>query len=247
MNLSDLNEKFTDRVPAETSLASPGNIEDWGKSKPIPWNANDATTLNGKLKERGWEVIGIGMGARVYKNPSYPNWVMKAFTPKDRGYMRFYSMAKRSENPHFPEVGRMGYLDFEETDDYPRRVFVVMIEQLTPIEKNPMTGQPTGDKLYVVQFLDKYTDGYCDEDGKLTDNGRGSISAGEDAIRNVEYACTRGSVVFNLFPHLQEACDMVKNVIDSKKKYYQDVHQGNIMWRGTMPVFTDVIVAWERA
>jgi len=50
-----------------------------------------------------------GAFAEIYENPAMPQWVLKVF-PGDRGYMNLYMLAKKTNNVHFPHVGRMGRL-----------------------------------------------------------------------------------------------------------------------------------------
>lgn len=61
-----------------------------------------------------------------------PQWVLKVF-PGHRGYMNLYMLAKKTNNVHFPHVGRMGRLLIPgkpPVED--ASVLAVMIERLAP-------------------------------------------------------------------------------------------------------------------
>lgn len=131
MKLLDLlNEKFTD-MDLEMSGVKP-------RKGSFKRTTSDMSVHNSReeiLADNGWERIGAGAFSSVYANEAYPDRVLKVFSNRDPGWTRFYSMAKRSENPHFPEVARLGIMDFNGQSFY-----VCLIERLTSsyeVEENP--------------------------------------------------------------------------------------------------------------
>lgn len=130
MNLLDLlQEKFTDMSPQVGSQGlrkgPPTRKGAFGVSDQS-LSPNDV--VNKWFVQHGWNIISTGHWSRVYENPAQPNWVLKVMPGRDRGYMRFWSIAKNSNNIHFPEVGKMGVMDIPGGQS----VYCVMIEKLSP-------------------------------------------------------------------------------------------------------------------
>ncbi len=245
MRLTDLKEKFTDRsIPVSSGYELPRK-KDGTAYRPGAWDPQHRSrrAWSDILDKQGWTHIGRGMSGSAFTNPAHPDQVLKVFTPKDRGYMRFYSMAKRTDNPHFPEVGRMGYLDYEDDEtEEPSRVFAVTVEKLTPtsVEEVGHRKQPVGPEWEIIQFLESYMDGNMDSDGELTHDGRSRYSrpTNEEMLNRMIYIGKRCSDLFTRFPELQAACHIVMKAFP---RYVNDVGSNNVMWRGQTPVFTDAL------
>lgn len=61
-----------------------------------------------------------------------------------------------------------------------------------------------------------------------------------DIMKATKGDYTLPSIITDAYPHLQEACNLIKN--GAKSPIWVDTHQDNIMFRGNIPVITD---AWS--
>jgi hypothetical protein len=127
MKLLDLIEKFVDQTPEvdgeqATARSFPGRGQKWSSKERL--DVLDGLQLF--MEQRGWKILGTGYFASVFESPKVPGMVLKLMPRRDQGYMRFYSMAKRSDNPHFPVVSRLGVMNV------PDPMYAVLLEKLEP-------------------------------------------------------------------------------------------------------------------
>lgn len=126
MRIRDLSEKFIDQTPEvdgnrATSRSFPNRIYRRLNTEEI---IDLQKNLIDYMGEQGWDYIGKGHFSMVFESPKSPGMVLKLMPERDSGYMRFYSHAKRSDNPHFPVVSRMGVMNI------PDPMYAVLIEKL---------------------------------------------------------------------------------------------------------------------
>jgi len=121
MKLLDLIEKFSDHSPVLG-----GQEIRLGGNPRARSSSLDQYEVVSVLRKHGWDYLSSGNHALVFARDDQPQWVLKINTVRDRGFTRFYSMAKRSDNEHFPEVSRMGLLDILGVP-----VYAVQVERLT--------------------------------------------------------------------------------------------------------------------
>lgn len=124
MKLLDLFEKFVDEPPQVGDQTA--RLGSFKRNSDAPYSPVEA------LDKAGWRYIGGGAFSQVFKNPKLPGKVLKVIENKDIGWTRFYSMAKRSDNEHYPEVSRMGILDLDGQPHY-----AVLMEELIPSHRIP--------------------------------------------------------------------------------------------------------------
>ncbi len=193
-----LREKFTDaRVPLPRDM-QPTTVQDTGTIVENP-------AVIEYMKREGWTYIGEGLNAVVFGRPDSP-WVLR-LTDWDPGYLRFWSIAKHSENIHLPEVSRYGKVSFT-TDDMEHHVgFQSLVEKLT-------MGGPNEELLIrsTRDFFDARTRGFLPEE------------------------------VEHLYPEWRDALELIRSANlgrNGRYKYMTDIHRGNIMYRGDVPVITD--------
>lgn len=206
MRLVDLQERYSGReIP---NLAPQGG-------KPALKRTRDpirglATGIMEYMKERDWHYRNGGHFGGVFVNLQEPDVVLKIL-PRDTGYLRFYSIAKRSENPHFPEVGKIRTMQIGETP-----LYGLMIEKLQPY------------------------DGRYDEKARPITHGRPFDSyLSLSIVEYIEADDDQNFKVFDrLWPQLRPAVDKVKSVLGAR--YLHDIGSSNIMWRkGEFPVLID--------
>lgn len=224
MKLLDLFEKFRDQTPEL------GGYE----ARPQPYKdfsyGEHHESFDKLIKDAGWTYVNSGLMASVYEHPKYPGQVMKVLYRKDSGYLRFYSMAKRSDNPHYPEVSRLGVIKFPDTRrrtgwDSPNpdiTTYAVMLEKL-----NRYPSFPNQDNDDVDNFTTSFAEiirGYARFDKPLPE------------------------WIDEKWPLLRPALELIKKYAtmmkrgSSHRQYGVDIHSGNIMWRGNFPVITDPLI-----
>lgn len=185
------------------------------------------------MAQRGWTRIGSGAFGTVFKNPTQPGWVLKLFG-WDPAYMRFYSLAKRTDNPHFPEVSRMGTVVVPISRLRPEVKFnAVMIEELAPFHSNQSD---------LFQAMVDYADWYLNT--RFPDHRPAALAK-------------LAPVVESAYPHFRAACELLRPIIDKpaplsavarargiqQRSYWHDGKDENYRLRGDTPVFTDQFAA----
>ncbi len=214
-----LEEKFsgeTPKIAPDTPL-----VKGAGGEYNYATNHKDHRVV-GYFTDRGWNFVGTGNYASVFIHPSHPNKVLKIFK-WDPAYLRFWSIAKNSDNPHFPEVSRMGLVNvpirvqsLDEIKDISIRMFVVLVEQLLP-----MSHFRGDDTMYSWAMEIMVQAGNCAEFGN-------PISP----------------EVQKVYPHLNDAAMMIRQAklknTKTLNKYSIDIHDENVMFRDPFfPVITD--------
>lgn len=202
-------EKFTD-IDAElnSELARPGPVT----RRDYPTVEADRQRISDYIKAQGWSYLGHGAFSVSFTKSDTP-WVMKVMTETDPGYIRFYSLAKRSDNPHFPEVGRMGVLKIPLGGKIVP-VHVVMLEKLNDSPPRGVVDIRSDISLYAES------------------PSRFPLSKSiTDRFPELESA-------LNELVGLKS-----KKVSYSDQPMYRiDLHSGNIMYRGNTPVIIDPLV-----
>jgi len=149
MKIRDLLEKFTDvRVPLPRDM-QPTNVRD---TETI----SDNPHVRRYMEEEGWTFLGMGLNAMTFGKTGMP-WVLR-LTDYDPGYVRFWSVAKNSENPHLPEVSRYGKTSFTAEDGH-HVGFYTLVERLK-------LGGPNENELMMAthNFFQPKTRGFLPED-----------------------------------------------------------------------------------
>lgn len=205
MKIRDLKEKFWDGDPQVGQIkATRGSYR----------NQRERIDLFGS----GWSLIGEGAFAKVYENPEYPDQVLKILGGTDHGWIRFYSLARRTDNVHFPEVSRMGMLN---RDGYSK--YAVLMEKLN---RSPLTGN------LAKQFYDAVTNYMYNENSYL--------DLVTDIWPELPEACEMLKRVFDKEIRLRRRGWDPEYAYD--KGYAEDLSWSNLMWRGNVGVFTDPMV-----
>lgn len=226
MRLRDLSEKFSNQEPPVQSPRTGVKRPPW-LNREFDSRGRSRRGIDDTVDMHGWMRIGQGAYGMAYSNPAYPNNILKVFTMEDIGYVRFYSLAKRSENPHFPEVSYLRYIDYEDPDnDEIYRAYVLMLEKLSPVQ--------TEEQANLAEFLIYLTEGAIDRNGDITPYGRNYYDPARIQFLGDSY----GVSIWQIYPQLEEACRLLQGVLKNKT-YNNDLHLGNIMFRGNVPVFSD--------
>ncbi len=221
-----LQEKFTNvgaNVGGQDASKGPMGNPTYTPSRPTA----SLNAIEWYMAQQGYERLGTGNSANAYEDPKNPGWILKILPHRDRGYFRFYAMAKNSQNEHFPEVGRMGVLNMN-YHGKPFSAYAVMVEKL---EKNEnanagifayeserylLTQQPLS-KEYTMRWP-KWVSA-LDEVREL---------AGMVKIPGDDW--TKG-----------DAIPAGWEMANTKTKFWYgvDLHDQNIMWREGIPVIID--------
>lgn len=169
-----------------------------------------------ELKDQGWNNLGGGSFGQVFTNDKFPDWVLKIF--RDPAYLQFLSMSKKSNNPHFPRVGKVYRMwDSKNQNNF----YGCMIERLdfspgaleTPVDYFDRTRTWMGDRMppHLAQDFPQF-------------------------VR-----------LEKTWPKFREACKLIGKMIristrnNPKRAIQGDVNFYNMMMRGNCPVFTDPV------
>jgi len=214
MNLLSLFEKFQDEPLPQ--VGTPG-----GRVNPPVGDGRGAPEgADSTLRQSGWTRIGQGAYGSAYTHQSKPGWVMKVFW-KDPAYIRFYSLAKRSQNPHFPEVSRMEVMSFP-SEKGPVSVYAVLVELL---------GRYRGQDEAIPYQLSKFSAIYL--------GGREEFFAKQARQSAAKEYWNTKKLVQLTWPKWIPALDEIRGVMQ-RGSYVEDTHTGNIRWReGVYPVLID--------
>lgn len=216
MKLRNLSEKFVDQEAAygELKPRKGGVNRDWSD-----YDQTKTTQKKNILKQNGWREIGSGFFSTVYANRNVKDKVLKVFKGQDKGWTRYYSLAKRSDNPHFPIVSRLGVLDLLGEPHY-----CCLMEKLEPAFLNH--DSETNDFAWAIKrymhhrdeyFVDLYEEKYPDLMEALNEIGKLALPWTPGPNSRLRSGDTM--------------------------KYALDMKPDNIMWRGDIPVFTDPVYA----
>jgi len=229
-----IDEKFSGETPA---ISDDTPLTKGVSKKDSYFHAYQTTNyqIEAHFKQRGWIRLDAGNYATVYEHPEQPGKVLKVFK-WDPAYVRFWAIAKNSDNPHFPEVSRMGTVSipitvklFVDAPPGPRSpiatpqrmedkpidatMFVVLVEKLAPLAAG------LNSDYSWLKRIQEQSKGYL--------NGSG-----------IEPDITKK------FPLLTFALDLIREAkyknAKTRWKYSVDLHPGNMMIRdGNFPVITD--------
>jgi len=179
------------------------------------------------LSPKGWALIGQGAFGKVYANPQYESWVLKVFA--DQGYYDYLEATRKTNNPHFPRVGKrykiMGETD-PNSDSLSNGLFACMIEKLA---KRPTHSVP------LVKYLRRklpreYIAGrrhhsdFNDPPPKVTPRDQ----------KVIQYMEAK-------YPKLRDALGDLGEFCAQYLHMNLDLQPRNIMWRGDVPVFVDPV------
>lgn len=219
MKLLDLFEKFRDETPEVGGV----------KALPQPflrsYDHPIFPSIEHFMNQHGWTRLSSGLWADVFESTKNPHQVLKIIKGGDPGWTRFYSLAKRSDNPHFPEVSRLGIMkipDFRSgtlgRDDVRPdiRVIACLVEKLTRVPGYMLgkSGDIDDEVDHQAKMLSKQFTDY------ITDN------------------TPLGERIESTWPELRAALDLVRGLT---KHYLLDLHEYNFMWRYNTPVITDPV------
>lgn len=169
--------------------------------------------------------------ASVYGREDRP-YVLKLFTPKDYGYLRYLKLIMQMRNPHFPVLrGR----PMQVTQDY----WAVQLERLEPIEGSNLKLAEYA-SAYILDY--KWLRGYESENHEQTAYAN---TAGKPYTRRVNYnpitALRQKMAPFeHHYPDLAEALRVIGSVVIGPGED-ADLHDENYMQRGATIVITDPI------
>ncbi len=166
------------------------------------------------MEQRGWNKIGQGGYADVFYSEKQPQQVLKVFHD-DPGYIRFWAAAKNTDNPHFPEVSRMGRFAFVQ-DDQHVSLIGVLIEKL---ERVP-PGENYDDLYDLVRDIRFYLSTSTRELPLGITQRYPELQSALDILKKIN----TGS--------------------QGNPKYRLDITGSNILWRGDLPVISDPF-AWK--
>lgn len=224
-----IREKFSGLTPSikdQTPTKGPAAIGSYTIGTPGAF-----TFITHRLDSLGYSKLGQGKFGATFTHPEQPGLVLKVFEG-DKAYAKFWSLAKQSDNPHFPEVAK--------------------------IVRFNLPSQNRGSSLgpvshHAVSFLATWIE-------KLSGVPPRDIDQDQFA-RVLSYAVQYGDE-FNFpekyskrWPELFPALMMVRKIIMKQvprasefhdggrmiHPYGEDIHGGNYMWRGDTPVLTDPI------
>ena len=168
-----------------------------------------------KLADLGFSILGQGFFGMVFSNPSLP-YVLKIFTARDHAYVVWlkYCLSHR-DNPHVPKFrGKMIRLSGD--------VYAVRMEKLTA----------DADQSYWVVVLADAVLRAIEHKSDL-----------ENVIRayyyNEDIVLAKLQELEQEFPELLATLETVVTIYQKGQSLGHDVHPGNIMYRGRIPVITD--------
>ena len=173
------------------------------------------------LEDRGWEYLDSGSFGSVYTHRDYPDFVLKVF--RDPAYAKFLSFTNKSNNPHFPRVGRTFPIKHKN-----RIYHAVMIEKL-----NSSSGS-----------WDFFYEDYFNE-------GVWLYSKLERKKRFADHP--QYLEIDKKFPKYAEACQLIAQLVSDNTRRFSpdksrmdtDIKANNILYRGKVPVFIDPV--WDKA
>ena len=166
------------------------------------------------LLKHGFGLLGRGANGAVLKHPNL-NYVIKVFDAEDSAYLDFVRMVQSSgKNPHFPVFrGKPVQLT--------KRTWAIRMEPLATWERNSASILDRG----LLEIM------YLQEDGPGWMQHLQAPSAA-DAKRAV-------MMVLRKWPRMMQALDMMQQFATTHEEVRWDLHELNVMKRGSVPVFTD--------
>lgn len=171
------------------------------------------------------------------------DYALKLF-PKDDCYMDFLKFCKSHKSPHLPKIIKGPieltpfFLDkhYEPVKNMISKYYAVKIEKLQPF---PME---SGSEIYNAAFV------IC-TDKQLHDDYKAALKGGSVAsvLKSYEDAYRENGRDVNLKKY-KSFLDMMVKVLDEmdRGRCRPDVHTGNIMMRGNIPVIVDPYAAVEK-
>jgi len=174
-----------------------------------------------KMDDLGWTRIGSGSFGVVYEHPKHPGWVFK-LVMDDPAYLKFLSFTKNSDNPHFPRVGRTTKIQ-----SHRGLLDAVMIEKLTT---NSIPEPSPWEVDFGIRPYVDYYKSWCWINGR----NRATLTPEE---RRIEQE----------FPQFRRACLEISRFIKQNNRrnpqrfINTDIKDANMMFRGSIPVFTDPV------
>ena len=197
------------------------NIELYKKAKSImSGDIRDKSlyaTLNewqAIMDEYGFKHLGTGSYGSAYEHPSYP-WVFKIFK-NDKSYFAFLQYARKNQNnPNLPKI----------SGSYIR------------IRKDPK--HISSNDAYVVR-LEKLREMTADEWNKIEK----IIEIFQDMVADASYGGDATDEEIKLRNQYQGIYDIISAMwnADIFKNSHFDIHSGNVMMRGNVPVIIDPVV-----
>jgi len=137
---------------------------------------------------------------------------LKIFQSRDKAYIDFIKMVLANPNIHFPKFrGRLIKIN--------NFYYAVRMEKLKTTRSTKISG-----------IIDEYLR-----------YGRDMLEYGEERKKQIERYETYKNILkyFEKEPELKKACDII--ISNLFPKYYNDVHDSNIMKRGSTIVLTDPV------
>lgn len=166
------------------------------------------------LMSRGFRKMGSGGFGSVWEVPGKP-YVLKLFDVDDTAYQEFVTMAQRSNfNPHFP-MFRGSPIPLTP------QVRAIRMERLKPLNINWASALQRGIGV-ILEAIPLGSN--WQEDAQEDFNDR--------ELRDMQLALRK-------WPRLAEAAQMLIDLYNLSDRAEWDLHQQNVMLRGSTPVFTD--------
>jgi hypothetical protein len=166
-----------------------------------------------RLEIHGFEMLGDGASGSVWSHPQV-SYVLKLFMISDVSYLEYVKMViNGAANPHFPRFrGRPIQLT--------SKVYAIRMEKLSPWRDNSASVLDRA----IHTIMDVLYEGV---------NWRKQLQLRDSETQRAV------SIAFAKWPHLESALDRLVSFEQSHSDAAWDLHEENIMKRGSVPVFTD--------
>lgn len=175
-----------------------------------------------RIQDAGYVNIGSGSNATVFNKPDSP-YALKLFDSADKAYIDYVRLCINNPNPHFPKFkGKM----MKVTSNY----YAVRMEKLNP---NPKSYQAYKDKLGESYSTKDEIADLLKEYGRTKEIYPDLTNLNAYRLGVVDKMNKLNTVQ----PGIREAVDLISDIPGVKN----DIHWGNIMFRGETLVIIDPV------
>lgn len=175
-------------------------------------NRNKRFRIEDRLMQNGFTKIGEGGYGSVFSHPQL-NYVLKLFDSSDSPYLNFVKFAKQNKNPHFP-VFRGQPIKLSNLTN------AIRMEKLQTWDMNYSNPLDIGLET-IMSLLATSSDWKADLMSMSVED--------REPVKKL----------FTKFPKMLEAINLMSKFESIEPSANWDLHEGNVMKRGSTFVFTD--------
>jgi hypothetical protein len=176
------------------------------------------------IEKLGFTSVGHGTFANAFEHPT-KGYIIKVSIVDDVGYNAFLKMAYRSGNPHFPKI-------IGKPTIYRNQFLVTRMEKLARIDDNATWKKV---RLETSKTLQTILTGNELQNVASSPWFDRTVLTGTDGYEEDDFT--------RKYPDWHEAIENIVAIYRSVPDFRIDLHRGNIMARGNVPVVIDPLAS----